>query len=583
MSRTARTTFALFWLIAAMAGAAVAEMPAGLVEGRGVEIEGDLDSAGVFVASDVELLLKPRSLKLRGRLRAVGEDYLELLGWRLAVTRKTEFSGSGTASMLPRLVGEWVEVTVRERSGGVWLARRVETEDVKPSVKIKGTAERVLPPDGFYIGGRLVRVAEATGFATEEDDLLKLLFDDLKSEDDVADGNYTIRLGDSAFLSGSVREDVREESGYSLDNKERTGTTEPSLRLESLVTLRPNLKFFTQANLSASYLYQREPATEGVSNDVQGELRQFYVAHQDVAGRRLGYRVGKQRLRDEREFLFDDYVDAARLYLYQARPFVLEGTFVAPVVPLKERIKTWTDLLVQVHAIATDHDHASVFAMRRWDSDARNREPVYFGVAAHSRLGGDWHVWTIASLLRGEDKDRPQRGYAVDLGLGRRFDLPLSPWLWAGYARGSGDDPDTQNSEGFRQTGYQDNSSRLWGHSNFQHFGEVLDPELANIEVVSVGAGMLPFRRVSFDAIWHGYSQHRVIDEFDRSDLRVVEKPLDGDTANLGWALDVAVGIREVFESLHLTYRLGYFRPGAAFLGDPSRALGQRLQVRWEF
>jgi hypothetical protein len=76
------------------------------------------------------------------------------------------------------------------------------------------------------------------------------------------------------------------------------------------------------------------------------------------------------------------------------------------------------------------------------------------------------------------------------------------PALTAAYAVGSGDDNPGHRVDGaFRQTGLQENEARWTGITRFKYYGELLDPELNNLTVVTVGLGLRPTKRSSLDHI----------------------------------------------------------------------------------
>src|SRR6185503_11368511 len=108
----------------------------------------------------------------------------------------------------------------------------------------------------------------------------------------------------------------------------------------------------------------------------------------------------------------------------------------------------------------------------------------------------------------------------------------VRPGLTPAYALGSEDRRGDAFSQEFRQTGYEDNTGRFGGFSSFQYYGEVLDPELANIEVMTVGASVRFGYAASVDLVAHNYRQHR-----PKQDMRaalVPQSPPDGSSRDLG-------------------------------------------------
>jgi len=569
--------------------------------GQGVSIDVGTGIAGVLRAHEVEVLRDSRSLSLRGRIEAIEADrsFLEILGVRVRLdSLDTEVEAEGgrqsLVSLSPTLApGAWVEVKAKVEGDG-WVARSVNTYDVKPAATIKGTiAEVRANQDSGYVvvlEGVPINISQATDFATDQDDLIDELFGELKSDDELGeDSGYRLAIGSRVFVSGSIRSSGRLEDSFSLQEKadDYFGVGEPSARLEVLGILGPHAKVFAQLQTGASYeLYRSDDAAASApANSPQTRLRQFYVAWDQIAGRPAGLVAGKLRAKDEREFLFDEYLDGLRLYAYGLRPLVLEASVFWPVAPLKDRFQSWRDVLLQARVYPNDDWHARAFTLVRFDQDTtRNRDSRYVGVAVDGRQG-PLKTWGSITALRGQDKGRAQKAYAWDLGLSARARaLPGDPSVMAGVAVGTGDrDPDDEVSNDFRQTGYQDNSSRLWGLASFKHFGEVVDPELTNLRIASIGVGLRPHEDFSIDLVAHRYRQDRLSTELDQTELRVGDDVLDGEVGEVGTEFDLIMGAKELFGSLALSYKLGAFVPGKGFDQDMPPAILHRLEFRLDF
>jgi alginate production protein len=153
-----------------------------------------------------------------------------------------------------------------------------------------------------------------------------------------------------------------------------------------------------------------------------------------------------------------------------------------------------------------------------------------------------------------------------------------------GYALGSGDKTGGDSaSQEFRQTGYEDNSGRFGGFANFQYYGEVLDPELANIRILTAAAGFRPHRLVSFDAVFHTYRQHQPDDELEAELIEPWAAPT-GLSKDLGWEVDFIVGVQKIWRRFNLAYSFGLFNPGEAFMPfAPDNAILNRINLRVEF
>lgn len=574
--------------------------------GRGVSVDVRIDPQGRLIADELELLSQPRSLSIRGRVEHLDakKGTIALLGLTVLLdSLKTEVVDGAESSTLAGIeervsVGDWVEVKAK-RSGddanSELVAREIEISAIKPQATIKGTVE-LLDPDGA-IGEHayLVKLLGVPLFivATTEveiaDGFLEELFGEQKSDDALGENSdYRIRVGDRLFMSGSVRPSARLEDSYRLDEdvEDLLGIGESSLRLEALGVVSSGAKIFAQLRTRGNYqLYRSEDIAEGIDSGSQTQLRQLYFSWRDIQGFPVGIVAGKQRVKDEREFMFDDYLDGVRVYLYRWSPLVLEGSFFLPVAPLSNRFETWRDVLMQGRYFVGDDWEARAFVMQRFDSDVdRNRDSRYWGVAFNGDQG-PLKTWGTYTFLTGEDKGKRQDGRAWDVGIAARAkDVPGRPNVSLSAALGTGDlDSSDDVSNEFRQTGYEDNSSRLWGFGSFKNYGEVLDPELSNIQVLTGSLGLQPHSNVSLDVVFHTYRQHRADVDFDRVDLETPAEILNGDSPRVGREVDLILAARDLFGGLAFAYKVGAFFPGPAFETDGRLAMLHRVEFRVGF
>ena len=67
----------------------------------------------------------------------------------------------------------------------------------------------------------------------------------------------------------------------------------------------------------------------------------------------------------------------------------------------------------------------------------------------------------------------------------------------------------------FRQTGIQDNNDKFGGVTSFKYYGELLEPELSNLHILTAGIGRRFGRRMSLDLIYHNYRQDEALYDTD--------------------------------------------------------------------
>ncbi|MCA9502305.1 MAG: alginate export family protein [Spirochaetaceae bacterium] len=172
-------------------------------------------------------------------------------------------------------------------------------------------------------------------------------------------------------------------------------------------------------------------------------------------------------------------------------------------------------------------------------------------------------------------------GYGLDVGAYWELPLPLRPTLIAGWAFGSGRLGDFQERQrGFRQTGLQDDTDKFGGVATFNYYGELLDPELANLEVWTAGLGFRFLRASSLDLVYHRYAQDELAAYLRDANLR--RRPYGRDR-DLGDELDVVLGIEE-WERFEIKAVFAVFWPGQAFgRGEDRESYLGSLRFRMNF
>jgi hypothetical protein len=167
-----------------------------------------------------------------------------------------------------------------------------------------------------------------------------------------------------------------------------------------------------------------------------------------------------------------------------------------------------------------------------------------------------------------EARRRDVRGWAADAGLSWMLPLAFEPRLFAGLALGSGDsEPDSSTDHSFQQTQLEANEAGFGGVERFAQYGIVLDPELSNLAVLTVGAGVSLLRSSSLDLVYHAY---RLLEPADALRDARLELALPGGDRRLGQGVDLVLALEE-WERLEFAFAAAAFRAGPAFGRDRGR------------
>lgn len=318
--------------------------------GVALEIAGFWDPEdAIFVADDIEILPQERLPKLRGEIQEIKPDStIVMLGMPVKIYDRTEFTEDGgtSANFGSLKKGMRIEVSCKFEDDGSWKARKVKTNDVKKSDKIKGTVTRIAidgaAPDTLEMSGFLILLVDPTDIVEPSGSLRQIeneLFPDIKLTDMYYPSDGLLVMPGLRF-NADYRQSVKSESEYDLSESFATDkqATEPAARLELTAFLGEQLQAFTQLRVRKRY-YIASDQNNLPGDDLKAQITQLYLLTRNIGLRGLALQIGRQDFDDEREWLYDDYLDALRMYYYGLKPLALEAAYIHAVSPLKDGIE----------------------------------------------------------------------------------------------------------------------------------------------------------------------------------------------------------------------------------------------------
>lgn len=395
----------------------------------------------------------------------------------------------------------------------------------------------------------------------------------------------TIRLAPYLTFGGQLEVEFDYKRNFDLDGEddEDEYLVEPALGFA--FSFDPNEKF--QAFLAFTVFWEFLFEDSDKTGDMIGlEIEQAYFLFKDILDSRFSFQVGRQRFEDEREWLFDEELDAVRIF-YNVSNFTT-GLSVSrfnlldrDLLNSDEEDQINNYLLRTVYEIDNDDKEiiASAYLFFRDDRSEDNESPFLLGVSANGDFLENIAYWFEFSFALGKEGSEDIRAFGFDLGFSYEFDLPLEPTLTFGFAFGSGDDDSEDNeANDFRQSGFHNNESSFNGAVDFKYYGEVFDPELSNLLIFTAGVGFNITDNSSVDFIYHYYQQHKRTDNF--RDVGVDAEP-DGESKSIGNEIDLVIGYEEILNT-EFALRLGYFIPGNAFESDSANAFSVLVEFQYE-
>lgn len=559
--------------------------PPELAAGTWVEVQGRMVDGRPLVEEVEAIERKDSDTSDKLEITAPAEppverDTIRVLGTDVQINEKTDYEdGDGEqVEPYPIEIDDWFRVKTRIRSSGALRAREIRPVDTR-RFEIEGEIRELDPGRGMLRVGTIslplpqdARISLAPEEIYAGSDPLRLF-----QADERKSVPFTIRPLDDFAIGGQVSFAVEHERDRDLNSaRERDETAYDVEGKIDLLWTFDAAGSFALLEGRASHKWTDRKNREDEEQARESLSRAYVYAKLSEA---LRVQVGRHDFDEEREWLYDEVLDGARL-IGLVGDFQLEvaGAVGREFAEVEGNPTEDTATFVAVARYFLNEDHwLTAYALARTDSSPDDFQPQLYGVRSYSRPYKGLGHWAELSWARGDDGDRRIDGHAFDVGLLYRFDAPLRPTVAVGYAYGLGRDA-ADDRVGYRQSGLQDNNSKFGGVTSFKYYGEVFEPELANLDITTVGIGIRPWSALSFDVVYHGYRQDFVSDTLFPNDLRA--RP-NGRSADLGWEADLIVGYRY---ARRVTAELiaGRFEPGNAFdQQDPAYRF--EAQVRLKF
>jgi alginate production protein len=545
-----------------------------------------------FVASKVELLVPHEHELLIGTVPE-GErdpDRFRLLGQPVHVSERTEWEGGLEPG---ELAGRRIQVEGRWQGPGKLAARDVEPREegreriggrIDALERVAGGVEArvmryvVFLPDGVEL--ELEKPLSEIPLAPPRE---VTAFEDSPSELEVEFGLDDDRLGPGiALADGLVLEGLAElqslfEEEYDLDREDEEDRRDLRASGRLRLAWTPRETFAGVAELRYSETW-RDDDEDGRSSEGDGELGETYLHWSGLAGGSLDLVAGRQDFDDPREWIYDQNLDGVRAF-WDLGGALVELSGSTTLADGSARDGESTNWIAYV-SNGVKKRHLAAWALYK-DVGLHGQEERDLWIGA--RALGKWlpgtKLWLDGAWLTGERGSTDLAAWGYDAGATWAPDFlgPLSFTL--GYALGTGDDSPGDGDDGtFRQTGYNDNTAKFDGVTSFQYYGELADPELANLGIFTAGVGLRLGEDTSLDLVYHRYTQDVPAPIFFDTDVDPDPNGLDAD---LGQELDLVFGCR-TWEHFDLEIVGAAFDPGDGF-DEEDEAYFAKVQLRYRF
>ena len=551
----------------------------GIAPGHWVEVRGGLDERGIFVAQRIDLIEpEANEVLIATASTRVESDELTLLGQAVQISAKTKFSKVNRA----KLLHQRIKVEGHYRGPKRFSARKISARGPGRD-RVSGLISDISRSDdglSITVVNQPIFVPEGVDFQHEKP-IVEYVVTSMNvalpqgkqlSEDDQFGEGF--RISDRVRFTTLIEGRYKGEDNYDLDDRRDRGRQDTAGSIRGRFMLSPS-DHGISGQLELRYTYLRVNEDRLTTFDIDdSRLGESFVFLDDPFEVDFDIQAGRMDFDDRREWLYDQNLDGLRFY-WKLGSWLAE---LSATTTLSEG-KLWDENTNNFVAYLSDTGRrfAAYVIHRDTDLPGLKEKVTHLGLRAF----GDWppkhESWLEVSRMSGSSNSTDLRGWGLDAGttrlLGKRW------YLTAGWAFGQGDDNVRNGTDGnFRQTRLQDNNSKFGGVTSFRYYGELIDPELANMHIGTLGIGYRFTPRGSIDLVGHYYRQDKAVRKIIDSDID--QKP-NGIDRELGWEVDVVLGWRPVrawdFEAV-----LGWFKPGDAFrIRDD--AWVSKLQVRYRY
>lgn len=439
-------------------------------------------------------------------------------------------------------------------------------------------------------------------------------------------------------VTGELKGQYTFENDTDLETANEGSTDSELIEAKVKVTgdITDNLSFLTEARGVKNYGEggSIDPDTgEAAGRDDFLELRQYWLEYKGIASKPLSFRLGRQRIAEQRSLWWNRDLDAARL--------IYDATLFKGFLAIGQNL---TEYRTGVGAFnEDDEDIFRILGETSWQyaaghfletriayhNDHSEMEGVGDLIAADDRDENDATLYWAGLRLKGSCEDGSKGGYradflvvqgdedaqssttgpgsartvtaitdrdvfgwAVDLGVDVPLPVSYSPVLMLGYAYGSGDDDLTDNDDtNFRQTGLDGNTSRQGGASGSSYnYGSVLRPDLANIHIATLGLTVPVFKFSDVSAMYHYY---RLAEEATSLSTSGISADLNGSDTELGHGFDVMLNMNVskeldlkpgIIDQIGFRTTLGAFQAGEAYgTAEDETAFRGQMELKFKF
>lgn len=550
-----------------------------IVPGHWVDLRGMLSEDGTFLVQRVDLIDPSTEEFLIGTVSSssnAGE--FTLLGQPVQVSHKTNFSKISPT----KLLNKRIKVEGHFRGQRRFSARKVSARGPGRDHVAGLVSDIRKTPDGHLMTIMNMRAQIPTGvdfrhekpvseYAVTSLNVVLPLGKQVSEDDQFGEG---FRLGDRIRFTTLLEGRYTGEDNYDLDDRRPLDFHSTATSARGRFILAPGKRGISgQLEFRYTHVWADDELVGRFQVD-DSRLGESFIFFDDPFDVDFDIQAGRMDFDDRREWLYDQNLDGLRVY-WTVSGWLAELSVTTTLSDGKLRDENTNNYIAYVSNI--DRRFATYVIHRDTDLPGLREKTTHLGLRAFVEWPPRHESWLELAHIGGSRNDTRLDAWGLDIGtirsIGDRW------YLTAAWAFGQGDDNPGNGTDGnFRQTQMQDNNGKFGGVTSFRYYGELVDPELANMHIGTLGIGYRFTSKSSIDLVGHYYTQ-------DKAFRRIIDSDLDqrpnGIDRELGWEIDAVIGWRPV-RSWDFELVIGRFTPGKAFrIRDD--AWVSKLQIRYRY
>lgn len=553
--------------------------PGAIVAGHWLELRGNKDDDGVFVAQRAELVEPQDKSVLIGTVTSADEvGEFQLLGQPVQFSGKTVFRKLESQ----RLLDQRVKVEGHFRGRNRFSARSVSPRGPGRDRMVGLVRDIRKLADGYmltvmnqqvFVAGTLELRHERpiNSYPVASLNIVDLPGRQVSEDDQFGEG---IRISDRLRFTTLIEARYKGEDNYDLYDRRDLDRQDIGGSARGRLILSPG-KYGISGQLEARYTYVS--VDEGLLGDFtvkDTRLGESFIFFEDPFGIDFDIQAGRIDFDDRREWLYDQNLDGVRVF-WTLGGWLTELSASTTLSDGRLRDENTDNFIAYVSE--PDRRFAAYIIHRDTRLNGSKERVTHMGIRSFVDWPPDHESWLEVARMSGDRNGTDLGGWGFDIGTTR--ELGERWYLTAAWAFGQGDARTGDGNDGnFRQTQLQDNNGKFGGVTSFRYYGELMDPELANMHIATLGVGFRFAERASLDLVGHYYRQ-------DVAARRIIDSDIDqrpsGIHRELGWEIDAILGWRPV-RAWDFELVVGWFRPGKAFRRRDD-AWVTKLQARYRY